>query len=131
MKKIGYTAAGVLCLLLLVVFFNGVPGSNYWRAKRFSAAIAQELPLGSSKSQTLAFLKKEKIEHSYIDSDLEFESIVRDANLQPSQLGGIALSMIRQTSWGVLYTGDTQFIFFFDKKGKLIKVSQDEIGTGL
>ncbi len=123
---------GLPCLLLLsVFFFKGVPGSNYWRAKRFSAAVSQRMPLGSSKSQVLAFLKAQKIEHSYIDSDFEFESAVRDANLKPSQLGGIAFSIIRRTFWGFLYTADTQFVFFFDKKDKLIKMSQWEVATGL
>jgi len=108
MRKFGCIAAGLLCLLLLGVLIRvTIPGSNYWRAKRFSTAISRQLPLGSSKSQVLAFLKKERIEHSFIDSDFEFESAVRDAGLQPSQLGSMALSMIRQTSWGFLYAGDT------------------------
>lgn len=131
MKKLGCKIAGLVCLLLIsVFFFTGIPGPNYWRAKRFSAAVAQKLPLGASKSQVLIFLQQEKIEYSYDDSDLDFESVVRDAHLKAPQLSGIALSIIRETSWGFLYTADVQFVFFFDKKGKLIKVSQDESGTG-
>ncbi|MEO6909088.1 MAG: hypothetical protein ABI210_14485 [Abditibacteriaceae bacterium] len=130
MKKTGCILASVLVLLLLVVFFiTGVPDKNFWRAKKLSSAIAQQLPIGSSKSQVLTFLRKEKVEYSYIDDNFDSASIVEEADLKPSQLVGFAIFTVRKTSWGFIFYRDTQFVFFFGKSDKLIKIAQFTVTT--
>ncbi len=108
-----------------------IPSRNYLKAKRVSRA-ALSLPVGSSKAQVAAFLKNEGLEHSYVGDKegIDFTSAVSDNGYTSANLSGYMVAIIRNTSGGFMFSGDVQYFFFFDKKGKLLKATAEEIMTG-
>ena len=127
-----------ICLIVLLIvgiigagFVGQFPSRNYFKAKRVSRAVLG-LPLGSSKAQVSAFLKSEGLEHSFVDDKegIDFTSAVSDNNYTSADLSGYAVAIIRNTSGGFIISGDVQYFFFFDKKGKLLKATAEEIFTG-
>lgn len=121
----GKTMKRALCGLLILGAVIGalgftcrIPGRNYFKAKRISAAINTQLPLGCDKSQVVAFLDAQGIEHSsYYENEEAFA-------------GRFINAIVRDTAWGFLCNADMQMNFSFDAKGKLAKCDIDQSGTG-
>jgi hypothetical protein len=136
MKNFKHIVAGVILLLVVAcvgaVLLGKMPNRNFLQAKRVTSAVLL-LPLGSSKSQVTALLKSEDLEHSYTGDQegIDFSSDVSANGYTSADLDGYIVAIIRDTSIGFLTSGNVQYFFFFDKKGKLLKTTVAELATGL
>ena len=108
-----------------------LPNPNYYKATTFTQKVLR-LPVGSSKAHVAALLKNEGLSYSYVGDKegIDFTSAVMNQGYTSANLSGYMVAIIRDTSRGVLITGDVQYFFFFDKKGKLLKATADEVFTG-
>ena len=135
MKNFKWLAAGLIMFFVVGVvgaaFMGKIPSRNSIKAKRVSHTVLR-FPVGSSKAQIAAFLKQEGLEHSYVGDKegIDFTSAVSDNGYSSANLSGYMVAIIRDTSGGFMFSGDVQYFFFFDKKGKLIKATAEEILTG-
>lgn len=116
-----YTRAGLLIFGAIVValcFTCRIPGRNYFKAKAVSASIASQLPLGSDKSQVVAFLDAQGVEHSsYYENEEAFP-------------GRFINALVPGITWGFFCYSDMQIDFSFNAKGKLTKYNINQNGTG-
>lgn len=81
--------------------------------KEIETMVQREIPLGSNKSQVIAFLDGRKIEHS---GYLETEKAV--------------YAIIRNTSQGAIVKGAIKIEFYFDEQANLKNYTIKEVFTG-
>lgn len=115
MKKLKIMGCLVTAWFIFAVASARVPGVNYFKTKRINYVLHRQLPIGSTKAQAKSFLDKEEFEYSF--------NTESDGSAQ-------AYAIIRGTSWGAMVSVDTQYIFTFNYRGKLDKISIEEFGTG-
>ena len=83
-----------------------------------SAAVKTQLPLGTDKSQVIALLDAQGVDHSgYYENEEAFAGRYIDA-------------IVRGIAWGFLCSADMQINFTFDARGKLVKYQIGQSGTG-
>lgn len=109
-----------------------ISSHNYFRAQQFTN-IVSSLPIGSSKDRIEALLQKEGLEHSYVSDRraIDITSAVAKNGYRSSDLSGYIVAIIRDTSGGVLVSGNVQYFFFLGKDGKLLKETANLVITGL
>ena len=135
MKTFKRVSIGVFVIIVFGIlgsaFVGQIPSRNYFKARRISEAVLS-LPVGSSRARVTAFLDSEELEYSYVgdEDDIDFTSAVRDNGYSWEDLSGYIVSIIRNTSRGLLVSGDVQYFFFFDKSGNLLKATAKEVFTG-
>jgi len=129
--------AGVVLLLILAANF-GVSG-YFWLRHRPAALKAKmvasgmtKLPKGSSRAKVAAFLSSQGLESSFINGkeSLDYSSVVGHNGYTSANIGGYSAAIVRGTSGNVLISGDTTFLFFFDKNDRLLKSVTQEVFTG-
>lgn len=110
---------GFLIFVVLLGLTCSIPGRNYFKAKKVSAAIAAQLPVGSAQPQVMAFLDEQGLDHSpyYVDD--------------PVFPGRYINAIVRGTAWGFLCTADMEIKFNFDANDKLTKYEIDYSASGL
>jgi len=121
----------MFCVLL--AFITGrIPYRNYLKAKRVSHA-ALQLPLGSSKAEVTKFLEREGVVYNYIGKkeEIDHTSDVLERGYNSSNIGSYVVADIPYTSGGLCLWGDVQYLFFFDKRGQLLKTIASERHIGL
>lgn len=125
-------SAIIVILSIKMAFIEQLSFANNLKARRVTPAVLK-IPVGSTKEQVTAFLKAESLEHSYIGNaeEIDFDSEVANNGYSSANLSGYIVSIVRNTSSGFLVSGDLQYFFFFDKKGKLIKTTAKKVFTGL
>jgi len=93
-------------------------------------SIKDNLPLGSSISQVMAFLKSREIEQHPYTEDLEPLFAPSEAEPTPEKKRFI-LARIPDVKRKGLSKWDMYVVFYFDEEGRLIEYKIKTIGTGL
>ena len=135
MKTFKRVSIGVIVILIFGIvgtaFVGQIPSRNYFKARRISEAVLN-LPVGSSRARVAAFLDSEGLEYSYVgdEDDINITSAVADNGYSSENLSGHIVAIIRNTSSSLLVSGNVQYFFFFDKQGKLLKATAEDVFTG-
>jgi hypothetical protein len=132
MKTFIHTIVGLTMFLMVgSTSMWAIASPNHFKAQRFTNTVSS-LPIGTSKDRVEALLQQEGLEHSYVSdrSSIDLTSAVRDNGYRSSDLSGYIVAIIRDTSSGVLVSGNMQYFFFFGKDGKLLKATADRVMTG-
>jgi hypothetical protein len=95
-----------------------LPGRNYFKAFVVKAAVNAQLPPGSKRSQVVALLDAQGVEHSGYHGKGELA------------VGKPVQGIIRDTAWGFVGSADMELYFRFDAGGKLTRYTFNEILTG-
>jgi hypothetical protein len=133
MKTVIRITIGLMMFLVVgVTSWWAIASPNYSKAQRFTN-IVSSLPISTSKDRIEALLQKEGLEYSYVSdrSAIDITSAVAKNGYRSSDLSGYIVAIIRNTSGGVLVSGNMQYFFFFGKDGKLLKATADRVMTGL
>jgi len=118
--------------LFVVVTFSYLQSMNWFQARETSAhvkhLIKQELPLGATVEQTIAFLHKHSIQTD--------ESLVNNRgssdDFEAQDQGGRTLYAAIPTAYpGLLTSGGIFMKFGFNAKGRLTRYSIKDVYTGL
>lgn len=128
-------------MVVSIVAILGAIGAYAWIGKpqnpmtlsEVTAMIQKTVPIGSSKAQVNTFLSSKGIGHSYFDETKEDFSGWSDVVLSGvaiTQIGGITVATIPDTSRTFMMTSDMRIVFLFNRKGKLLKYTVKEIFTG-
>ena len=85
-----------------------------------------------TKEQVATLLKKEGVEFVYtkIDKD-SIDSDITDFGFTPADLSGYTVAYVRGTPRDLIGECRVYFNFYFDKKGKLIKIANETRCIGL
>ena len=136
MKVFKWAGAGVVALCLTGFVYRSLyaeteSSPNAVKAKHLNHAI-RALSKGSNKVQVLDFLHKESLDCSWVSvqTELDFDSAVRDSGYAPADLSGYYVGIIRDVSKNFITSEDTQYLFFFDHNGRLLKATSSEVFTG-
>ena len=88
--------------------------------------------MGLTKEQVASLLNKEEIDSVYqrVDED-STGSDMTDFGFKPADLSGYTVGWVRGTPRDIIGECGVYFNFYFDKKGKLIKVADETRCIGL
>jgi predicted PurR-regulated permease PerM len=132
MKTVIRITIGLMMFLIVgVTSLWAIASPNYSKAQRFTNVVSS-LPISTSKDRIERLLQKEGLEYSYVSdrSAIDITSAVAKNGYRSSDLSGYIVAIIRNTSGGVLVSGNMQYFFFFGKDGKLLKATADQVMTG-
>lgn len=132
MKIFTRIAIGLFALIVVGdILWSQIPSRAALKARRVNQAVST-LSIGSDKNQVIKLLRSEKMGFSVVNGkeSLNFSSEVSKNGFSSHQLSGYIIAIIRDTSRSFLVSGDTQYFFFFDSKGKLLKATHKEVFTG-
>lgn len=125
---LGYIAA---CLVIPVIWLM-IPTAQARKADRMKI-ITSSLPMGLTKEQVASVCNNEGIDSHYqpIDEYSIYDSDVKESGFKPANLSGYTVGWVRGTPRTVLGECGVYFNFYFDKKGKLIKIANQTRCIGL
>lgn len=125
---LGFIAA---CLVIPTVWLM-IPTPQANKVNRMKI-ITSSLPMGLTKEQIASLLNKEGIDSHYqiIDEFSIYASDVKDFGFKPNDLSGYTVSWVHGTPRDIIGQCSVYFNFYFDKKGKLIKVAEQKRCIGL
>lgn len=90
--------------------------------QEIKSVLQERLPIGSSKTQVIKWLKDNKINYRYIDggkTNLNYEATVVSSGFSPNGLGGFFEAALPQAH----SDNEIRFVFFMDKKVELVKAT--------
>ncbi len=125
---LGFIAA---CLVIPTIWLM-IPTPQAKKVNRIKI-IMSSLPMGLTKEQVASLLNKEEIDSHYqsIDEFSIYDSDVKDSGFKPTDLSGYTVGWVRGTPRDIIGECGVYFNFYFDKKGKLIKVIDETRCIGL
>ena len=119
-----------VCLVIPTIWLM-IPTPQANKVNRMKI-ITSSLPMGLTKEQVASLLNKEEIDSVYqrVDED-STGSDMTDFGFKPADLSGYTVGWVRGTPRDIIGECGVYFNFYFDKKGKLIKVTDETRCIGL
>ena len=122
--------SGRCCVILLIVMFMTSCGTDDAAERKLDGLIINNLPVGSSASQVIAFLNTQGIEEfGYQEGE---EPVFTPTAVHPTpERKRYVLARQRNVKRRVLNSWDLYIIFYFDGEDKLTQYRMKRIGSGV
>lgn len=125
---VGFIAA---CLVIPAIWLM-IPTAQARKVNRMKI-ITPSLPMGLTKEQVASLCAIEGVPSVYqsVDENSTGDSAVTDFGFTPADLSGFTVAYVHGTPRTIIGQCSVYFNFYFDKKGKLIKVINQKRCIGL